>query len=172
MTVQGTRVSSVKTIRKIVPTNDVKILMIVLAMLWLQVSASVWAQEKNYPPIVPQEELAEARSMRNPLPVSQEFIDEGKKLYEGRMYCAACHGKDGRGFGRNIDPRSVDYPLPRDFTNAAWQEARTDGELFWVLMNGSHGTDMAPVYPLHLSGIQSWQVVAYIRTFWEKERKL
>ncbi len=46
------------------------------------------------------------------------------------MFCATCHGKDGRGFGRDIDPSSVEYPFPRDFTKAACQEARTDGELF------------------------------------------
>ncbi len=53
-----------------------KALMIFLAVFWLQVSASIWAQEQKYPSIVPPEELTEARYMRNPFPVSQEFIDE------------------------------------------------------------------------------------------------
>lgn len=104
--------------------------------------------------------------------MSQEIIEAGRKIYEGKAYCAACHGKDGRGLGKAIDPAASEYPLPRDFTDVQWQQARTDGELFWVLMHGSHGTDMAPFFPLYLSEMETWQVVAYIRTFWEKGREM
>ena len=132
----------------------------------------LWAESPKFPPLVPPMDLDEARSIQNPYPMSKEMVAAGKAIYEGKAYCAACHGKDGRGFGKTVDPASVDYPLPRDFTNGSWQESRTDGELFWVLMNGSHGTDMAPFFPLYLSEMETWQVVAYIRTFWDQGRKL
>ena len=130
------------------------------------------AEEPLFPPLVPPMDFDEARSLQNPYPMSKEMIAAGKAIYEGKAYCAACHGKDGRGFGKDMKPGSVDYPFPQDFTNGSWQEARTDGELFWVLMNGSHGTDMSAFFPLYLSEMETWQVVAYIRTFWEKGRKL
>ena len=132
----------------------------------------VGAKEPWFSPLVPPSDIDEARTLKNPYPMSKETLAAGKKIYEGKAYCAACHGKDGRGFGKTMDLASADYPLPRDFTNGTWQETRTDGELFWVLMNGSHGTDMASFFPLYLSEMETWQVVAYIRTFWEKGRKM
>jgi len=133
---------------------------------------NVGAKEPWLSPLVPPSDIEEARSLQNPYPMTKETIEAGRKIYEGKAYCAACHGKDGQGMGKTMDPASVEYPLPRDFTNGTWQEARTDGELFWVLMKGSHGTDMAPFFPLYLSEMETWQVVTYIRTFWEKGRKL
>jgi hypothetical protein len=35
-------------------------------------------------------------------------------------------------------------PLPTNFADGAWQAARSEGELFWILKHGSYGTDMAP----------------------------
>ncbi len=132
----------------------------------------VGAKEAWLSPLVPPRDIDGARALKNPYPMSKETVAAGKTIYEGKAYCAACHGKDGRGFGKTMDPASADYPLPRDFTNGTWQEARTDGELFWALMYGSHGTDMSSFFPLYLSEMETWQVVAYIRTFWEKGRKL
>jgi mono/diheme cytochrome c family protein len=51
--------------------------------------------------------------------------------------------------------------------DAAWQAARTDGEIFWTLKHGSHGTDMAPYMPLYLTEEQVWKIVTYIRMFGE-----
>ena len=130
------------------------------------------AEEALFPPLVPPSDIDEARSLKNPYPMSKEIIEAGKKIYEGKAYCAACHGKDGSGFGKTMDLGSADYPLPRDFTNGNWQAARTDGELFWVLMHGSHGTDMSSFFPLYLSERETWEVVAYIRTFWDQGREL
>lgn len=148
------------------------LLVSVLCLSGLLQFSIVGAQEPWLSPLVPPSDIDEARTLKNPYPMSEEIIAAGKTIYEGKAYCAACHGKDGRGLGKTMDPAAVEYPLPRDFTNGTWQEVRTDGELFWALMEGSHGTDMAPFFPLYLSEMETWQVVAYIRTFWEKGRKL
>ncbi|MDT7042382.1 c-type cytochrome [Candidatus Nitronereus thalassa] len=147
-------------------------LVIFIAVSWLQVSTLGWAQENMYPPIVPPDELMAARSLKNPFTTSQEAIDQGKTLYEGRVFCAACHGKDGTGLPSDVDPTTARYPFPRDFTDPKWQTARTDGELFWVLTEGSHGTDMASFLPMYLAEKDAWQIIMYIRTFVKFSEKL
>src|SRR5919201_648946 len=92
-------------------------------------------------PRVPADQLEQARAVRNPLPLSNETIEKGRALFHGKAFCASCHGRDGKGMA-NI-PGLVGR-LPRNFTDQTWQAARTDGELFWILQNGSPGTDMAP----------------------------
>ena len=142
-----------------------RLLIRVLCLSSMVQFSMVGAQEARFSPLVPPSDIEEARSLKNPYPMSKEMLEAGKKIYEEKAYCAACHGK-------TLERASADYPLPRDFTNGTWQESRTDGELFWVLMHGSHGTDMSSFFPLYLSEMETWQVVAYIRTFWEKGRKL
>lgn len=56
-------------------------------------------------------------------------------------------------------------PPPAQFTDQSWQAARTDGELLWILKNGSPGTDMAPFIPLILTEEEAWQVLLYVRAF-------
>ncbi len=55
--------------------------------------------------------------------------------------------------------------LPRNFTDKAWQKARTDGELMWILKNGSPGTDMASFVPPVMREDETWQVILYVRSF-------
>jgi cytochrome c len=142
-----------------------KKLICALTLICLPASPFGWAQENMYAPIVPPDELREARSLQNPFPLSQDFIDQGKALYEGRVFCAACHGIDGTGLQSDKAYSTSGFPFPRDFTDPDWQQARADGELFWVLTEGSHGTDMTSFLPMHLSEKEAWQVIMYIRTF-------
>jgi mono/diheme cytochrome c family protein len=67
-----------------------------------------------------------------------ENIEKGKTLFHGKAFCATCHGRDGRGLA---DIPGLRGRLPRNFTDQVWQAARADGELFWILKNGSPGTD-------------------------------
>ena len=113
-------------------------------------------------PRVPADQIANARADHNPLPATPENIEAGKVLYEGKAFCLTCHGRDGRGLGNIPGLRGA---LPRDFTDKAWQATRTDGELFWILKNGSPGTDMASFVPLVLTEEEAWQVLTYIRSF-------
>ena len=104
--------------------------------------------------------------MSNPLPATPGTVENGKKIYEGKGFCRVCHGADGKGLlGSDIDPGSLKGPLPRDFTDRDWQAARTDGELFWILKNGSKGTAMASFIPLVLTEEEAWQVLRYVRSF-------
>jgi mono/diheme cytochrome c family protein len=113
-------------------------------------------------PRVPSNLIEEAREWKNPLDATSENIEKGKALFQGKAFCATCHGRDGRGLG---DIPGLRGKLPRNFTDQAWQAARADGELFWILKNGSPGTDMAPFIPLVLTEEEAWQVLLYVRSF-------
>jgi mono/diheme cytochrome c family protein len=133
---------------------------------FLLVGGLTWATDPAVlPPRVPRDQIEAARAMTNPLPVGEEVIAKGKALYEGKAFCKACHGPDGKGLGGDIAPGTLKGPLPRNFTDKKWQAARTDGELFWILKNGSKGTAMAPFIPLVLTEEEAWQVLRYVRSF-------
>ena len=113
-------------------------------------------------PRVPSHLIEDARQWKNPLEATPENIEKGKALFQGKAFCVTCHGRDGRGLG---DIPGLRGKLPRNFTDQAWQAARADGELFWILKNGSPGTDMAPFIPLVLTEEEAWQVLLYVRSF-------
>jgi mono/diheme cytochrome c family protein len=123
------------------------------------------ADESVLKPRVPIDQIEEARTWTNPLPATDETIEKGKRLFHGKAFCMTCHGKDGKGLGGDIEPGTLKGPLPRNFTDKEWQVARTDGELFWILKNGSKGTAMAPFVPLVLTEEEAWQVLRYVRSF-------
>ena len=148
-------------------TNRVGItLCMVLVVGALLITAGMtWAADKAVMrPRVPQDQIEAARVVTNPLPAGEETIARGKALYEGKAFCKTCHGPDGKGLGADIAPGSLKGPLPRNFTDKKWQAARTDGELFWILQNGSKGTAMASFVPLVLTEEEAWQVLRYVRS--------
>jgi mono/diheme cytochrome c family protein len=110
---------------------------------------------------VPAEQIEEARTWRNPFPMTETHVEQGKALFHGKAFCVTCHGKDGRG----LDIEGLRGKLPRNFTDRIWQAARTDGELFWILKHGSPGTDMASFVPLVLTEEEAWKVLLYVRSF-------
>jgi mono/diheme cytochrome c family protein len=142
--------------------DDVRhwIVTMTMVMMWSEV---VWAGDPEVlRSRVPADKIEAARAMENPLPATPELIGKGKAIFHGKAFCVTCHGKDGKGLGNIPGLRGK---LPRNFTDKAWQAARTDGELYWILQNGSPGTDMAPFIPLVLSPEEAWQVVLYVRSF-------
>lgn len=113
-------------------------------------------------PRVPADKIEEAKTWTNPLPATAENMEKGKALFQGKAFCATCHGKEGKGLA---DIEGLRGKLPRNFTDTVWQAARSDGELFWILKNGSPGTDMASFIPLILTEEEAWQVLIYVRLF-------
>jgi mono/diheme cytochrome c family protein len=126
------------------------------------IGAALGSDMEVLQPRVPSHLIEEVRQWKNPLDVTPENIEKGKALFHGKAFCATCHGRDGRGLG---DIPGLRGKLPRNFTDQTWQAARADGELFWILKNGSPGTDMAPFVPLVLSEEEAWQVLLYVRSF-------
>jgi mono/diheme cytochrome c family protein len=129
----------------------------------MSAATPLWAaDEAVLRPRVPSDQIQEAKTWKNPLPMTEETIEKGKALFHGKAFCVTCHGRDGKGLS---DVEGLRGKLPRNFTDRVWQQARTDGELFWILKNGSPGTDMASFIPLVLTEEEAWQVLTYVRSF-------
>jgi mono/diheme cytochrome c family protein len=121
-------------------------------------AAPVCPQPRQTPEAPP-----ELRQARNPLAPTPEHLAAGEKLYRESavpMPCQLCHGERGDGLG----PLAAGYtPRPRNFTCAESMAALPDGQLFWVIRNGSPGTGMIPYAPL--GDEQIWQLVHFVRRF-------
>ena len=144
------------------PTRIWHIVYGTLFMCIMSIGVSFAADPAVLMPRVPPDQIEEARTWTNPLPATSENIEKGKKIFHGKAFCVTCHGKDGTGMGNIPGLRGK---LPRNFTDKAWQATRTDGELFWILKNGSPGTDMAPFIPLVVTEEEAWQLLLYVRSF-------
>lgn len=148
---------------RIFKISGVLIVSLCLSATWL---TSAWASERTgLESRVPVEELEQVKAIKLPFPLTTDFVAKGKALYEGKAFCSACHGLDGTGKQMNVRSPLHSGPLPTNFGDAAWQAARSNGELFWILKHGSHGTDMTSYLPLFLTEEEAWQIVTYIRSF-------
>jgi mono/diheme cytochrome c family protein len=99
----------------------------------------------------------------NPLEHTPENITAGKSLYQKGakpLACFQCHGTNGGGNGKMANGMQ---PEPRDFSCKAMMKTIPDGQLFWVVKNGSKGTGMMGFK--NLKDNQIWQVISYIRQF-------
>lgn len=99
-------------------------------------------------------------SQRSPLSAASYDHDRARRIFETNDGggCAACHGRKGDGRG----PLAAKLtPAPRNFTCHATMDALPDGQLFWIIRNGSPDTPM--LSHAELSDEETWQVVAYIR---------
>ena len=90
---------------------------------------------------------AETRALADPLPPASANVDAGRAAY--RLYCASCHADDAGG------------RRGRPSLRTARVRGETDGEIFWILKNGSKGHGM-PAWR-SLGDPTLWQLVQYIR---------
>jgi mono/diheme cytochrome c family protein len=83
------------------------------------------------------------------------WLDGGRHF---QAHCAVCHGDDGAGkseIGRNL------YPKVPDMRARGTQEL-TDGELYFIIMNGIRYTGM-PGWEGEQLPAETWKVVSFIR---------
>ena len=102
----------------------------------------------------------------NPLVPTKENIQKGKNLFlkdTKPTACKLCHGIQGNGNGSLAKGME---PPPRNFTCGKNMKDLLDGQLFWVIRNGSKGTAM-PAHKFSLSKEQIWQLILYIRRLLE-----
>lgn len=134
----------------------------------LLLSASVVGAEEKDPlkTRVPADQLADAKANKNPHASTPESIAKGKALYEGKGTCFNCHGKNGDGQG---EAGKILNPSPRDFTNCKFHKKRKDGELLWIIKNGSAGTGMVSLIPAAITEEEAWHIINYERSFCKAE---
>jgi len=107
-------------------------------------------------------------SQRNPIEKSREALYAGESLFQIEAQptaCKICHGVTGNGLG--IMAQGLNPP-PRNFTCRSTMESISDGQLFWIIRNGSPGTGM-PAFK-NLKDREIWLIVHYLRKFSEPKR--
>lgn len=111
-------------------------------------------------PVAPAEYLA----MENPIDmddVDAKFMKKVKRLYKSK--CKKCHGMEGDGQGS----AAADMVLKPTAFNTPGYFERKDGQLFWIIKEGSKGTEMKAFGPgtdVNLSDEEMWKLIAYMRT--------
>lgn len=100
---------------------------------------------------------AGARDRINPVPKTQDALDEGMEHWAD--HCAVCHGNDGAG---QVDMGKQMYPRAPDMRKAETQNL-TDGELFYVIENGIRLSGMPAWGGSNASEQSSWKLVHFIR---------
>ncbi len=111
-----------------------------------------------YEPRVPMDQLEDVQEIESPFTTTPERIELGRQIYFGKGLCVTCHSKNGEGV-------KVPGHSPRNFTDEKWQEIRTDGELMWILKNGSAGTGMPIRVGKGITEEEGWHVIQFIRSF-------
>lgn len=118
--------------------------------------------------------------LENPVPATPDNLRVGRRLYEQDatpVACAICHGAEGEGDGPLAG--YVDPP-PTDLTCLDRASGVSDGQLFWVIENGSAynteaqdtvkrpGRRARPTamraHRFTLSRTEIWQLVLYMRS--------
>ncbi len=103
---------------------------------------------------------------RNPFPISDAGLENGKELYT--IYCAVCHGDKGDGLGylvREADPlKNITagvYPAaPANMMLDTFINA-SPGRLYHAIM---YGKNVMGAYADKLSYRERWEVIHYIRS--------
>lgn len=132
-----------------------------LVVVMVSLALPAVAERHMMQPLVPADKLAEARALVSPLSGTSKIVEQGKALYQGKGGCFNCHGKDGDGNG----PLAAQLkPAPRNFRHHGFWRHRTEGEIFWVIKNGSTGTGMVGFSEL-LTDEEIWSLIPYLRSF-------
>lgn len=101
----------------------------------------------------PMDRLEASEKLRNPVQPTPESVENGNRLFQ--IYCALCHGADGKGGG----PVATKFVPPPDLTLEIFRQ-RTDGFLYGTIRNGGA---LMPGQAEALSPRERWDIVNYIR---------
>lgn len=88
--------------------------------------------------------------------------ETGKRIYVS--ICAYCHGKNGDGFGLNASNLATP---PRDHTDAAYMNSRSDEQLFAVIKYGGASQGKSALMPSWGGRLSDREITAlgsYLRT--------
>jgi mono/diheme cytochrome c family protein len=100
---------------------------------------------------------------KNPFESSADNFIKGESLYQWTAEpnpCKTCHGPAGNGLGMMAQGLPA---MPRNFTCSETMKEVSDGQMFWIIKNGSPITGM-PAYKF-LSDNEIWKLILYIRHF-------
>ena len=102
-----------------------------------------------------------AKVLRNPVSSTPASLENGKRLYE--IYCALCHGPDGKGGG----PIAAKFIPPPDLTLPLFVD-RTDGFIYETIRSGG---PLMPTQGEALAPQERWDIVNYLRKLQGSSKK-
>jgi mono/diheme cytochrome c family protein len=131
-----------------------------------EVKAEQAAKGSSQPGLCPQlrktsQAPGDIHKLKNPLEPSKRNITKGKLYFTQKakpLACKHCHGLKGDGKGSKAFNM---VPPPRNFTCTETMKDITDGQMFWIIKNGSHNTEMQAYNTMKDKNI--WQMILYIR---------
>ncbi len=143
-----------------------KIVFSILTACIFMASPSAATAGDYKPPKLP-DAPPEFQKMKNPFKPSQKkIVKEGEKIYKRK--CKKCHGMKGDGKGSSAE--DLEYE-PTAFSKPGYLKKRSDGQLFWITMHGSKGTDMEAFGPgtdVNLSEKDIWKIITFMRKKFQK----
>ena len=114
-------------------------------------------------PVVAPQAPDKIAQQKNPFKSNAENFIRGESLYQWTAEpnpCKICHGPAGNGLGMMAQGLPA---MPRNFTCSQTMKDVSDGQMFWIIKNGSPATGM-PAYKF-LSDDEIWKLILYIRHF-------
>ena len=103
---------------------------------------------------------AQAENLANPVPRTSESLERARRVYQ--VNCATCHGAagDGKGPMASYYARSPAGVVPPVDLAAPRVQARTDGQLWWII---GQGLGNMPPYQDLLADDEIWLMVLFTR---------
>lgn len=98
----------------------------------------------------------EAAKIENPSAPTSASVAAGKRTYQ--RLCVHCHGPEGKGDGGGAGAGGQ----PSDLTDEQWDYGASDGEIFFVIRDGT-SADMLG-YGEQISDAEIWNLVHYLRS--------
>ena len=103
---------------------------------------------------------AASASLKNPLAVKVETLEEGKQLYVNM--CSHCHGYQGQGDGSIV--KMEKFPAPPSYSKGTSSRGGamkdlTDGKIFHTITNG---WGLMGPHKYQLSPTERWKIVMYV----------
>ncbi|MFZ2411790.1 MAG: cbb3-type cytochrome c oxidase subunit I [Candidatus Methanoperedens sp.] len=96
------------------------------------------------------------KGITSPILQDESNFTEGGKVFN--LYCAQCHGADGRGDG---PAASYINPVPANFTETS-NDFTMHGQWFWKVSEGGETTNMPP-WKYVLPEAERWKAIYYIQ---------
>ncbi|WP_370527249.1 cytochrome c [Pedobacter sp. SYSU D00535] len=111
-------------------------------------------------PNTPEGLAAAEATLKNPFPVNQQNLAQGKVLYN--HMCSHCHGAQGNGDGEII--KLEKFPAPPSYSKGTSSRggsmsAMSDGRIFHTI---THGLNLMGPHRSQLSPAERWKIVMYV----------
>jgi len=100
----------------------------------------------------------------NPLERTEANLAEGKRLFE--IYCAPCHGNEGKGDGTVTTANNHAFPMGAAFSYFTDANlAIPEGQMYYITQ---YGRNMMGSYASQINSEDRWKVVMYVKSMQEK----